>query len=49
MLPLVGVPDTVRKGRRPYRDLLRRDEGFESVSCYVRGLGVSPNKTLQGI
>jgi len=49
MLPLVGVPETVRKGLRPYRDLFRRDEGFEYVSRYVTGLLVSPNKTLQGI
>ena len=49
MLPMVGVPETVRKGLRPYRDLFRRDEGFEYVSRYVTGLLVSPNKTLQGI
>ena len=49
MLPMVGVPETVRKGLRPYRDLFRRDEGFEYVSRYVSGLLVSPNKTLQGI
>jgi hypothetical protein len=46
---MVGVPETVRKGLRPYRDLFRRDEGFEYVSRYVTGLLVSPNKTLQGI
>jgi DDE superfamily endonuclease len=49
MLPMVGVPETVRKGLRPYRELFRRDEGFEYVSRYVTGLLVSPNKTLQGI
>jgi hypothetical protein len=49
MLPIVGVPETVRKGLRAYRDLFRRDEGFEYVSRYVTGLLVSPNKTLQGI
>jgi len=49
MLPLVGVPETIRKGLRPYRDLFRRAEGFEHVSRYVTGLIVSPNKTLQGI
>jgi hypothetical protein len=49
MLPVVGVPETVRKGLRPYRELFRRDEGFEYVSRYVTGLLVSPNKTLQGI
>ena len=49
MLPMVGVPETVRKGLRPYRDLFRRAEGFEYVSRYVTGLVVNPNKTLQGI
>jgi hypothetical protein len=49
MLPIVGVPETVRKGLRSYRELFRRDEGFEYVSRYVTGLLVSPNKTLQGI
>ena len=49
MLPVVGVPETVRKGLRPYRELFRRDEGFEYVSRYVTGLLVNPNKTLQGI
>jgi DDE superfamily endonuclease len=49
MLPMVGVPETIRKGLRLYRDLFRRAEGFEHVSRYVTGLIVSPNKTLQGI
>ena len=49
MLPMVGVPETIRKGLRPYRDLFRRAEGFEHVSRYVTGLIVSANKTLQGI
>ncbi len=49
MLPIVGVPETVRKGLRPYRELFRRAEGFEYVSRYMTGLLVSPNKTLQGI
>ncbi len=49
MLPMVEVPETIRKGLRPYRDLFGRAEGFEHVSRYVAGLIVSPNKTLQGI
>ena len=49
MLPMVGVPETVRKGRRPYRDLLRRPAGFEHVSRSVTGLLVNENKTGQGI
>src|SRR5215813_13864086 len=49
MLPVVGVPQTVQRQMRPYRDLFRRSEGFEYVSRYITGLLVSPNKTLQGI
>jgi hypothetical protein len=49
MLPVVGVPRTVQRQMRPYRDLFRRSEGFEYVSRYVTGLLVSPNKTSQGI
>jgi hypothetical protein len=49
MLPVVGVPKTVQRQMRPYRDLFRRSEGVEYVSRYVTGLLVSPNKTSQGI
>jgi hypothetical protein len=49
MLPVVGVPQSVQRQMRPYRDLFRRSEGFEYVSRYVTGLLVSPNKTSQGI
>src|SRR5262249_787394 len=49
MLPVVGVPKTIQRQMRPYRDLFRRSEGFEYVSRYVTGLLVSPNKTSQGI
>jgi hypothetical protein len=49
MLPVVGVPQTVQRQMRPYRDLFRRSEGFEYVSRYVTGLLISSNKTLQGI
>lgn len=49
MLPVVGVPKTVQRQMRPYRDLFRRSEGFEYVSRYGTGLLVSPNKTSQGI
>jgi hypothetical protein len=49
MLPMVGVPDTLRRGLRLYRDLFGRIEGFEHISRYVTGLIVSPNKTLRGI
>ena len=49
MLPIVQVPETIRKGMSSYRDVFCRDEGFDHVSRYVTGLIISPNKTLQGI
>jgi hypothetical protein len=49
MLPIVGVPDTVRQGMAPYREVFCRAEGFDHVSRYVTGLLLSPHKTLQGI
>ena len=41
MLPVVGVPPTGQRQMRPYRELFRRNEGFEYVSRYVTGLLVS--------
>jgi hypothetical protein len=49
MLPIVEVPETIKKGFADYRDVFCRDEGFDHVSRYVTGLIISPNKTLQGI
>jgi hypothetical protein len=49
MVPLVGVPETIRRGLAPYREVFCRAEGFEPLSRYVTGLILSPNKTLQGI
>jgi hypothetical protein len=49
MLPMVGVPETIRRGMRPYRKLFGRAEGCEHIGRYVTGLILSPNKTLQGI
>jgi hypothetical protein len=49
MLPLVGVPETIRRGMAPYRDLFCREAGFEHISRSVTGLLLSPNKTLQGL
>jgi hypothetical protein len=49
MVPLVGVPETIRCGLAPYRDVFCRAEGFEHISRYVTGLLLSPHKTLQGI
>ena len=45
MLPIVGVPETIRQGMAPYRDVFCRDAGFEHVSRYVTGVVLSPNKT----
>jgi hypothetical protein len=49
MLPIVGVPETIRRGLAPYRDVFCREAGFEHISRYVTGLLLSPNKTLQGL
>jgi hypothetical protein len=49
MLPIVGVPETIRRGMAPYRAIFCRDAGFEHVSRYVTSLLLSPNKTLQGL
>ena len=49
MVPLVGVPEIIRRGMAPYREVFCRAEGFDHVSRYVTGLLLSPNKTLQGI
>jgi hypothetical protein len=49
MLPIVGVPETIRRGLAPYRDVFCREAGFEHISRYVTGLLLSPNKTLQGM
>jgi hypothetical protein len=49
MVPLVGVPETIRRGLAPYREVCCRAEGFDHISRYVTGLLLSPNKTLQGI
>jgi hypothetical protein len=49
VVPIVSVPETVRREMAGYRGVFARDEGFEHVSRYVAGLILSPNKTLQGI
>jgi hypothetical protein len=49
MVPLVGVPETIRRDLAPYREVFCRAEGFDHVSRYITGLLLSPNKTLQGI
>lgn len=49
VVPIVSVPETIRRGMAAFRGVFGRDEGFEHVSRYVAGLILSPNKTLQGI
>ena len=49
MLLLTGVPPTVAREMKAYREVFCRDQGFEHISRYVSGLILSPNKTLQGI
>ena len=45
----MGVPQTIQRGRLPYRKLFGRAEGFEHVSRSITGLLLSANKTRQGI
>jgi hypothetical protein len=49
MLPIVTVPETIRSGMAPYREVFCREAGFDHVSRYVTGLILCANKTLQGI
>lgn len=49
MFPIVGIPETIRDGLAPYRDLFCRGPGFDHVSRYLTGLILCPDKTLQGI
>jgi hypothetical protein len=49
MLPLVGVPETLRHGLAPYREVCCRAAGFDHISRYVTGLLLRPPKTLPGI
>jgi hypothetical protein len=49
MLPIIGVPETIRQGMAHYRPLFCREAGLEHVSRYLTGLILSPNQTLQGM
>lgn len=49
MLPLVGIPETVAKFLKQYRNVFCKEAGFQHISRYINGLLMSPNKTLQGI
>ena len=48
MLPLVGIPATIVKFLKSYRQVFRKEAGFKHISRYINGLLMSPNKTLQG-
>lgn len=49
MLPMVEVPESIRRGMARYRSVFGRQQGFDHVCRYLTGLAISPNKTLQGI
>ncbi len=49
MIPLVGVPKSIEKSLEKYKGLFKRKKGFETVSRFITGLILSPNKTLEGI
>ena len=49
MIPIVDIPETIAQGMKGYRQVFRRQAGFEHVSRYISGLLLSENKTLQGI
>jgi hypothetical protein len=47
MLPIVTVPETIRTGMAPYREVFCREAGFEQVGRYVTGLILSPNAMIR--
>ncbi len=49
MIPLVRVPKSIAESLEKYRELFPRAKGFETVSRFIIGLILSPNKTLEGI
>ncbi|MGV2829789.1 hypothetical protein ACLFKQ_18290 [Myxosarcina sp. GI1(2024)] len=49
MISLVGVPKSIAEYLEKYRELFKRKKGFETVSRFITGLILSPNKTLEGI
>ena len=49
MLPLVGIPKTIAKFLKQYRNVFCKEAGFQHINRYINGLLMSPNKTLQGI
>jgi len=49
MLPIIEIPESIKKQLLDYRDVFCKDQGFDWISRYITGLIISPNKTLQGI
>lgn len=49
MIPVVEVPKSIAEYLEKYRELFNRQKGFETVSRFITGLILSPNKTLEGI
>ncbi len=49
MLFIVEAPQTLQIFLKHYREIFFKEQGFDSISRYITGLIVSPNKTLQGI
>ncbi len=45
MLPLVGIPQTIAKFLKQYRNVFCKEAGFQHISHYINGLLMSPNKT----
>jgi hypothetical protein len=43
MLPIVGVPETIRQGLAPYREVFCREAGFAHIGRYITGLILSPH------
>jgi hypothetical protein len=48
MLPIVGVPETIRHGLAPYRHVVCRDAGCDQVRRERTGLLLRPHKPLHG-
>ena len=49
MFLIPPIPASILEGLQDYRELFRRDVGFEHLGRYLTGLIVSPKQTLQGI
>ncbi len=49
MIPLIGVPKSIAEYLEQYRELFKRQKGFETISRFITGLILSPNETLEGI